>query len=81
MLDQPSPRRACADTVVQRAVMAMALAVYPMWRTIPELGRKIDCGDAAERAVRDLVGIGLLECRGVSIRPTLAAIHFDRLGL
>lgn len=66
---------------VQRVVLALALAPYPHWRTIPELAREIDCGDAVERAVVDLVGIGLLECRGVSIRPTRAALHFDRLEL
>ncbi len=81
MLDKPSPRRACADAVVQRAVLALCLAPYPHWRTIPELAREMDCGDAVERAVVDLVGIGLLECRGVSIRPTPAAAHFNRLDL
>jgi hypothetical protein len=56
--------------------------MYPHWCTIPELAGEIDCrGDAVERACRDLVGIGLLECRGVSIRPTLAAAHFNRLDL
>jgi hypothetical protein len=76
------PRRLRADKAVQRAVMALCLAPYPHWRTIPEVAREIDKGDmAVERAVVDLVGIGLLECRGVSIRPTLAAIYFERLEL
>lgn len=75
------PRRLRADAAVQRAVMALCLAPYPHWRTIPELAREIDCGDAVERACRDLVGIGLLECRGISIRPTEAAAHLNRLEL
>jgi hypothetical protein len=77
------PRGLCADTAVQRAVMALCLATYPHWRTIPELAREIDCGegDVVERACRDLVSIGLLECRGISIRPTPAAAHFERLEL
>jgi hypothetical protein len=67
---------------VQRAVLVRALPMYPHWCTIPELAGEIDCkGDTVERACRDLVGIGLLECRGVSIRPTLAAAHFNRLDL
>jgi len=73
------PPRLCADLGIQRAVLALALAPYPHWRTIPELAREIDCGDAVERACVDLVGIGLLECRGVSIRPTLAAILCHQL--
>lgn len=81
MLDKPSPQRACRDAAVQRAVLTLALAMYPHWRTLPELAREIHCGDAVERACRDLVGLGLLECRGVSIRPTLAAAHFERLDL
>lgn len=75
------PRRLRADAAVQRAVMALCLAPYPHWRTIPELAREIDQEDAVERACRDLVGIGLLECRGVSIRPTKAAAHLNRLEL
>jgi hypothetical protein len=31
--------------------------------------------------VRDLVGVGLLDCEGVSIRPSAAALHFERLEL
>ncbi len=82
MQANPKLRSLCADSAVQRAVLALALAMYPHWRTIIELAaREIDCGDAVERAVRDLVGIGLIECRGISIRPTRAAAHFDRLKL
>jgi len=76
------PRRLRADKAVQRAVMALCIAPYPHWRTIPEVAREIDKGDmAVERAVVDLVCLGLLECRGVSIRPTLAVAYFERLEL
>lgn len=76
------PRRTRAEKAVQRAVMALCLAPYPHWRTIPEVSREIDRDDAAvERACVDLVGIGLLECRGVSIRPTVAVAYFERLEL
>jgi hypothetical protein len=76
------PRRLRADRGVQRAVMALCLAPYPHWRTIPEVARKIEqCDMATERAVVDLVSLGLLECRGVSIRPTVAIAYFERLEL
>jgi hypothetical protein len=46
------------------------------------VAREIDRADAAvERACVDLVSIGLLECRGVSIRPTVAVAYFERLEL
>ena len=76
------PRRLRADRDVQRAVMALCLAPYPHWRAIPEVAREIDKGDmVTERAVVDLVCLGLLECRGVSIRPTVAIAYFERLEL
>lgn len=81
MQANPRPRSICADKAVQRIVLVLSLCVYPHWRTIPELAREIDCGDAVERACRDLVGLGLLECRGVSIRPTAAIAYFERLEL
>jgi hypothetical protein len=82
MQANPKRRLLCADMAVQRAVMARTLAMYLHWCTIPELAREIDCdGDAVERAVVDLVGIGLLEARGVSIRPTLAVAYLEGLEL
>lgn len=70
-----------SEVAVQRAVLSLVLAAHPKSLTIPELAAEIDEGDAAERAVRDLVSVGLLDCGGISVRPTLAALHFDRLGL
>jgi len=78
MHDKASPR---LDRGTQRAVLALALAAHPKALTIPGIAVEIDQGDAGERAVRDLVGVGLLDCGGVSIRPSAAAIHFDWLGL
>lgn len=81
MHDQRTPRHTGEDAAVQRAVLSLVLDAHPKHLTIPALAREIDQGDAVERAVRDLVGIGLLECQGISLRPSLAAIHFDRLDL
>jgi hypothetical protein len=66
---------------VQRTILSLALAAHPTSLRIPDLAREIDAGDATERAVRDLVGIGLLECSGITVRPTAAAVHFDSLEL
>lgn len=69
------------DQPTQRAVLALVLDAYPKSLTIPDLAREIDAGDAVERAVRELVGVGLLECQGISIRPSAAALRFERLEL
>lgn len=69
------------DQPTQRAVLSLALNAHPKSLTIPDLAREIDQGDAVERAVRELVGVGLLDCQGISVRPSAAALHFDRLEL
>ncbi|HEU4944985.1 MAG TPA: hypothetical protein VFT10_07455 [Solirubrobacterales bacterium] len=66
---------------VQRAVLTLVLDAHPDPLTIPAIASEIDQGDAGERAIRELVGVGLLECSGITVRPTAAAIHFDGLGL
>ena len=78
MHDKAIPR---SDRGTQRAILALALAAHPKSLTIPDLAREIDQGDAVERAVRDLVGVGLLEAGGISIKSSAAALHFERLGL
>jgi hypothetical protein len=78
MPTKPSPGGSLG---VQRAVLGLVLAVQPHCRTVPELAREIDPGDAVEPAVEALVAVGLLERRGVSLRPTPAAVHFYRLDL
>lgn len=70
-----------SGVAVQRAVLSLILSAHPAALTIPDLARQIDAGDAVERAVRDLVGVGLLECGGISVKPTAAALHFDSLEL
>jgi hypothetical protein len=69
------------DARTQRAVLSLVLAEHPAQLTIFELAREVsrDESDAAERAIRDLVGVGLLRCEGASVLPTRAALHFDRL--
>jgi hypothetical protein len=72
MHDQPT---------VERAVLGLVLDSHPKQLTILVLTHEIGQGDAVEEAVSALVGIGLLERRDASVRPTRAAIHFDRLDL
>lgn len=69
------------DQPTQRAVLSMALDSHPRSLTIPDLAREIDAGDAVERAVVALVGVGLLECGGITVRPTAAALRFECLDL
>lgn len=68
-------------TGVQRAVLSLVIDAHPDSLTIPAIASEIDRGDAGERAIRELVGVGLLECSGIAVRPTPAALHFDGLEL
>lgn len=61
--------------------MALAVEVYPHWRTIPELAREIGPSGALTRAVLELIGMGLLENHGSAVRPTKQIAHFERLEL
>jgi hypothetical protein len=70
-----------SSTGVQRAVLSLVLDAHPDPLTIPAIASEIDQGDAGERAIRELVGVGLLECSGITVRPTAAAVHFDSLDL
>jgi predicted transcriptional regulator len=82
MHDKPSQRSTeREDERAQSAVLALVLSEHPTQFTICELAREIDVdeGDGVERAVRDLVGVGLLRCEGASVLPTRAALHFARL--
>jgi hypothetical protein len=80
MQANPNPRHECEVAAVQRAVLSLVLEAHPQTLTIPEVAREFEPGDA-EHAVRDLVSVGLLECGGISIRPSAAALRFDRLEL
>jgi hypothetical protein len=71
-----------ADRIpLQRAVMALALEVYPHWRTIPELAREIGAYGALTRAVLELITLGLLENHGSAVRPTKPIATLERLRL
>lgn len=74
------PRQVRGDAAVQRAVLSLVLEAAPDPLTFPDLSRQFDEGEA-EQAVRELVGAGLLECSGVSVSATDAALRHDRLEL
>ena len=69
------------DQPTQRAVLALVLDSHPKPLTIRYLARETGAGDAVERAVAELAKVGLIERNGEAIRPTKAAIHFERLEL
>jgi hypothetical protein len=74
------------DAKTERVVLAFLLEEHPSQLTIPELSRGLNAhpggfssDDAVERAVRELVGAGLLYCQGAFVLPTRAALYFTRL--
>ncbi len=75
---------ASEDRRTERAVLAFLLDQHPTRSTVGELSFALDAKDFAEkdataRAVRELIGAGLLHAEGELIGPSLAAIHFERL--
>lgn len=80
---QANPRRRWpADRIpLERAVMALTIAAYPHWRTIPELAREIGHRGVLTRAVLELIRMGLLENHGSAVRPTKPIAHLERLEL
>lgn len=76
------------DLKDQRIVLGFILDEHPDQLTIPEVCRALyahpgdfESNDAVERAIRDLDGAGLLSCAGGVVRPTRAALCFQRLDL
>lgn len=74
------------DARTEFVVLAFLFDEHPVLLTIPELSRALNAGsddfastDAVERAVRELVGAGLLHCQGPLVVPTRAALYFERL--
>lgn len=75
------------DEQIERAVLAFLLDEHPDQLTIPEVSRAMNAHgdfnseDAVERAIRELVGAGLLRCQDGYVQPTRAALYFSRLEL
>jgi hypothetical protein len=76
------------DTKAERAVLVFLLEEHPVRLTIPELSLALNAAegnfaanDAVERAVRELVGAGLLRCQGAFVVPTRAVLYVERLAL
>jgi len=74
------------DARDQRSVLFRVLALYPALLTSGDLVREIGAGterfgetDDIERAIRDLVGAGLLNRIGEGIAPSGAALVFNAL--
>jgi hypothetical protein len=74
------------DRKTERTVLAFLCDEHPTQFTIPELSRTLNADpgdfasdDAVERAVRELVGAGLLRCQGAFVLPTWAALYRERL--
>jgi len=84
LLDPSTP--ASEDRKVEWAVLDYLLDEHPDRFTIPEVSRAMNASetdfdgeDAVERAIRDLVGAGLLHCCGGFVVPTRAALYYQRL--
>ena len=80
------PLPADEDAKTEIAVLAFVLDEHPTQLTIPELSRALNAGsedfgafDSVERAVRQLDGAGLLNCKGGLAVPSRAALYFARL--
>ena len=81
----PSLRRDPAeeDRLVQAAVLGFVLGQHPAIMSCAEIGLELRSSgaDAVERAIRDLIGAGLLRREGGSTLPTRAALHYTSLRL
>jgi len=71
------------DVRDQAIVLTFVLTLNPKHLTIPQLARSLNGEsnrfkrpDAVERALRDLVGVGLVLIDGGLVRPTVAALRF-----
>jgi hypothetical protein len=77
------PQNHAQDIRDQAVVLTFVLALNPKHLTIPDLARSLNeksrefkRPDAVERAVRDLVGVGLVEVEAGLVWPTAAALRF-----
>lgn len=82
--ERSTARRNHAQDVRDQAVtLTFILTLNPRHLTILDLARSLDGEsggfkrpDAVERAVRDLVGVGLVAIEGGRVHPTTAALRF-----
>jgi hypothetical protein len=77
---------AAQDAKAERAVLAFLIGEHPNQLTVAEASWALNNGsiefeaeDAVERAIRELVGAGLLRCADGFVLPTRAALYFARL--
>lgn len=77
------PQNHAQDIRDQAVVLTFVLTLHPRHLTIPQLARSLNedrrCfqrPDAVERAVRDLVGVGLAQIDDGLTKPTAAAVRF-----
>jgi superfamily II helicase len=64
------PDESSEDVATQQALLALVLAVYPHYRTVPELGREIGDKEGVKRAVDRLIHYGLAKLHGNTVMPT-----------
>jgi hypothetical protein len=83
-----SDTTAALDTQAEHVVLTFILAEHPAQLTIPEVSRALNAVpnsfssfDAVERAIRELVGAGLLHCQDGFVLPTRAVLYCERLAL
>lgn len=77
---------AAHDAKAEHAVLAFLVNEHPNQLTVAEVSWALnddpvefEAKDAVERAVRELVGAGLLRCSDGFVAPTRAALYFARL--
>jgi hypothetical protein len=77
---------ATEDAATESAVLQQVLELHPVQVTVAELVREVGGEspgfaerDAIERAVRDLIGVGLLHGGSAFVIPTRAALRFSEL--
>jgi len=77
---------AAEDAATESAILQLVLELHPAQVTAADLLREIGGEspgfaqrDAVERALRDLVAVGLLHRHDDFLQPTRAALRFDQL--
>jgi hypothetical protein len=79
MQANPKPRPPRDVEEIQKAILALVFAGFPVLRTMPELNREMGDEEIVGQAVSGLEDYGLIERRGASLMPTPAALHCHRL--